>query len=104
VDGSRPRESKVESVCHYKSSMFSSAHVALDVFILRHPVIYWGWGVWHVIGGGDSGRGHHACVRRGKGDKGRSGRGCWCPDEGLIIINVREGDWGRSSGGSSVYV
>ena len=82
----------------------SSAHVALDVFVLGHPVIYWGWGAWHVNRGGDPGRGHRTCVRRGKGDKGRSGRGSRRPDKGLIVVDVGEGDWRRSSGGGSVHV
>jgi hypothetical protein len=80
------------------------AHVTLDVFVLGHPVIYWGQGAWHVNRGGDPGRGHHACVRRGKGDKGRSGRGSQCPDKGLIVVDVGEGDWRRSLGGGSVHV
>jgi hypothetical protein len=80
------------------------AHVALDIFVLGHPVIYWGWGVWHVVGGGNPGRGHRACVRRGEWDKSRSGGRSWRPDKSLIVVNVREGDWGRSSGGSGVHV
>jgi hypothetical protein len=80
------------------------APVALDVFGLGHPVIYWGRGVWHVNGGGHPSGGHCACVRRGKGDKGRSGRGSRRPDKGLIVVDVREGDWRRSSGGGSIHV
>jgi len=56
-------------VCHHEGGMFGgSAHVTLDVFVLGHPVINWGQCVWHVVGGGDPGRGYHACVRRGQGD------------------------------------
>jgi hypothetical protein len=80
------------------------AHVALDIFVLGHPVIYWGRGAWHINGGGDPGRGHCACVRRGKGDKGRSGGRSRCPDKGLIVINVGEGDWRGSLGGGSIHV
>jgi hypothetical protein len=80
------------------------AHVTLDVFVLGHLVIYWGQGAWHVVGGGDPGRGHHACVRRGKGNKGRSGRGSRRPDKGLIVVDVGEVDWRGSLGGSSIHV
>ena len=92
-------------MCHHKGSMFGGgAHVALDVFILRHLVIYWGQGAWHVAGGGNPGRGHRSCVRRGKGDESGSGGWGWCPNKGFIIVNVGEGDWRRSSGGSSVDI
>jgi len=105
MDGPRPQKSEVELARCHKGGMFgSSAHVTLDVFILGHPVVYWGRGAWHVVGGGDPGGGHRACVRGGKQDKGRSGGGSRCPDKSLIIINVREGDWGRSSDGGSVHV
>jgi hypothetical protein len=80
------------------------AQVALDVFVLGHPVIYWGWCAWHVIGGGDPGGGHCVCVRRGEWNKSGSGRGSRCPDEGFTVVNVGEGDWGRSSGSGSVHV
>ena len=80
------------------------APVALDIFGFGHPVIYWGWSAWHVNGGGDPGGGHRACVRRGKGNESGSGRGSRCPDKGLIVVDVGEGDWRRSSGGGSVHV
>ena len=91
--------------CCHKGGMFGGgAHVTLDVFVLGHPVIYWGWGAWHVFGGGNPSRGHHACVRRGEWDKGRSRRGSQCPNKGLIVINVGEGNWRRSLGGDTIHV
>jgi hypothetical protein len=63
VDGPGPRKSEVKSACRHKGGMFGGgAHVALDVFILGHPVVYWGQGVWHIVRGGDPSGGHHACV------------------------------------------
>jgi hypothetical protein len=105
VDGSGPRESEGELAHCHKGSVFGGgAHVTLDVFVLGHPVIYWGQCAWHIVGGGDPGRGRHACVRRGEWDEGRSGRGSQRPNKGLIVVNVGEGDWRGSSGGSSVHV
>jgi hypothetical protein len=81
-----------------------SAHVTLNVFIFRHLVIHWERGAWHIVGGGNPSGGHRACVRRGKGNKGRSGGWSRCPNKGLIIVNVGEGDWRRSLGGGSIHV
>jgi len=65
-----------------------------DVFVFGHPVVNWGWCVWHVFRGGESGGGLSACVRRGEWnvlvERGNSGGGGRSVHGGLHIDVVKK--------------